>query len=117
MRILVCGGRDYVEASFLFAALDKLHAKRPITLIIEGGALGADRLGRWWAKSRCVPFETEDADWKRYGDRAGSIRNSVMITKWKPEGVVAFPGNRGTADMIRQAKFNGIKVWQPKPRS
>src|SRR5262249_25506155 len=33
----------------------------------------------------------------------------------KPDGVVAFPGGTGTADMIRRAKKAGLEVWKPYP--
>jgi len=38
-----------------------------------------------------------------------------MIDDGKPDGVVAFPGGTGTADMIRRAKKAGLKVWEPYP--
>jgi hypothetical protein len=113
MRVLVCGGRDYRNISAVRHALGALHAKRGITLIIEGGAKGADRLAREWAIANGIPFETEDADWKKYGKAAGPIRNGVMLAKYAPEGVVAFPGNDGTADMVAKAEAAGLKVWRP----
>jgi ABC-type branched-subunit amino acid transport system substrate-binding protein len=33
-----------------------------------------------------------------------------MIREGKPDAVVAFPGGRGTADMVRQARAAGIEV-------
>lgn len=111
MRLLVTGGRDYTDKWFVFQTLDLIHAKRPITLLIEGGQTGADRLARMWAISRGIPFETVDADWKRYGHAAGPIRNKAMLNDWTPDGVVAFPGDRGTANMRRQAKKAGVIVW------
>lgn len=113
MRVLVCGGRDYADRDAVYSALDKLHAKVHITLIIEGGQTGADRLARDWAKLRGIEYETEDADWKRYGPAAGPIRNALMLTKHRPEGVVAFPGTKGTPDMCRRAVEAGLKVWKP----
>lgn len=116
MRILVCGGRDYNDAEAVNEALDAVHRKRGITLIIEGGATGADTLARQWAKQNGVQFETEKVtkeEWRRYGRAAGPMRNTRMLKKWDPEGVVAFPGGTGTADMIRQAQAAGIKVWRP----
>lgn len=112
MRVLVCGGRHYSNHAAVEHALTVLHARRGITLLIEGGATGADRLAREWAKKRGVPFETEEADWTKYGDAAGPIRNALMLSKWKPDGVVAFPGDRGTRDMIRKAEAAGLKVWR-----
>lgn len=113
MRVLVCGGRDFWNYAAVYHALHLLHAKRPITLIIEGDAQGADRLAREWAIANGIPFETEKAEWKKYGKAAGPIRNGVMLEKWKPDGVVAFPGDTGTADMCKQARAAGLKVWEP----
>lgn len=111
MRVLVTGGRKYANQARVYAALDAVHAKHGITLIIEGGATGADRFARGWAIARGVPFETCEADWVRYGNAAGGIRNSQMLSDWKPEAVVAFKGNSGTADMVEKAVRAGVPVW------
>lgn len=113
MRILVTGGRDYNDADFVFAVLDRVHAKVGITLLIEGGALGADFIAKEWAKSRGVAHETERADWHKYKKSAGHIRNGVMLEKYLPNGVVAFPGDRGTKDMIEQSLAAGLTVYDP----
>jgi predicted Rossmann-fold nucleotide-binding protein len=113
MKILVCGGRDYKNVSAVRHALTALHAKNPITLIIEGGAPGADRLAREWAEANNVPVQTFEADWKRFGRRAGPLRNKRMLDEGKPDGVVAFPGGTGTANMIDLANAYCVKVWQP----
>jgi hypothetical protein len=49
------------------------------------------------------------AEWDMYGPSAGPRRNARMV-EWKPDVVIAFPGNRGTADMVRQAKAAEIPV-------
>lgn len=115
MRILVTGGRDYANANVVQMSLDAVHRKRGITLLIEGGALGADRLSRAWAISRKVPYVTEEAEWAKYGRAiAGKLRNGVMLAKHKPDVVVAFPGGSGTADMIAKAEAAGVPVWRVK---
>lgn len=113
MRFIVCGGRDYTNRDAVFDALDRLHHRFPVSLIIEGGQRGADRHGRDWAIARGIEYETYEADWETYGKRAGPFRNFEMLYDGKPDGVVAFPGGRGTADMIAQAKRAGVKVWEP----
>lgn len=112
MRLLVCGGREYRNKAALDHALDRVHAQFGITLLIEGGARGADRLARMWAKRNRVDFRTFDAEWNKYGNRAGPIRNSQMIAEGLPEAVVAFPGNEGTADMIKKAWAAKLPVWK-----
>lgn len=110
MRMLITGGRDYAERNFLFAVLDRVHAKHPVTLLIEGGATGADRLGRVWAIARGVEYKTCEADWGKYGKRAGFVRNNAMLREEKPDFVVAFRGGRGTGNMVNLANDAHVPV-------
>jgi hypothetical protein len=49
------------------------------------------------------------------GKAAGSIRNQRMLDAEKHiDVVVAFPGGRGTADMVRRARAAGIHVLEIK---
>jgi hypothetical protein len=100
MKVLVCGGRDYSDRKRLFSYLDDFHTSRgPITLLIEGGANGADSLARAWARARKVEVRTFPANWKEYGKAAGAVRNRVMLIEGQPDIVIAFPGGKGTANM------------------
>lgn len=113
MRIIVCGGRDYRNRRAVFDALDRLHAKRGIDFLIQGAADGADYLAWQWAYERGIRCGSYPANWDEDGRKAGLIRNQRMIDEGKPDGVVAFPGGRGTADMIARAKKAGLTVWLP----
>lgn len=110
MRALICGGRNYDDYQRVHAVLTKLHFEAGIDCIIEGGALGADRLGRQWANNAGVPVETYEADWDHQGSFAGPARNARMLAEGRPNLVIAFPGGRGTADMVRKARRAGVKV-------
>lgn len=110
MRVLVCGGRDYDDESRLRRILSSLHAQAEITLLIEGGARGADRLASFWACDHDVPTDRYEADWNAHPKAAGPIRNQLMLDEGEPDLVVAFPGGRGTADMVRRAKKAGVTV-------
>ncbi len=55
------------------------------------------------------------AEWMKYGKAAGPIRNARMLAEGKPDLVVAFPGGRGTADMLRRVREAGIEVIEPLP--
>jgi YspA, cpYpsA-related SLOG family len=114
MRVLVCGGRTFKNRRLVYEALDILH-RVGIDCIIEGGASGADMLGRQWAHSAAVPIETFYADWDMYGPGAGPMRNARMLAEGKPDIVLAFPGGPGTADMVRRAKAAGIYVERVTP--
>jgi hypothetical protein len=118
--VIVCGGRDYADRDFAFAALDKAHAKRRITLIVHGAGhdpktgdlLGADRWADEWARERGVAVEGHPADWLTWGDAAGAMRNKQMAEAGA-HGCIAFPGRSGTASMVGHAKRCGIAVWKP----
>lgn len=131
MRVLVCGGRGYGvipkgcppdqvrryadianrQAFILRETLDDFHkTKGPFTVLIHGAAPGADTLACRWALKRGLLINSWAANWEQHGRAAGPIRNQQMIDEGKPELVVAFPGGRGTADMVARAKAAGVKV-------
>lgn len=118
MKILVCGGRDFNDGARLRECLDALHTLDDgITCLVHGGAAGADSLADTWAKHKGVTVKAYPADWKSHGRSAGPRRNEQMLREDRPDMVVAFPGGRGTAHMIRIAKEAGVKVVQPVVRS
>jgi hypothetical protein len=110
MRVLVCGGRYFNERGLLTSVMDELHAASPITAIIHGAAGGADTLARDWAVSRGIHAAAFPAEWKAFHEAAGPIRNAYMLVAGKPELVVAFPGGRGTSDMVAKARKAGVDV-------
>lgn len=110
MKVLVCGGRDFTNESAVINFLFRLDDERPITSIVHGGAHGADTLGGVTAKLLQVPCYVFPANWKRDGKAAGPIRNQRMLDEAKPDLVVAFPGGKGTSDMVRRAKDAGVEV-------
>ena len=114
MKVLVCGGRGFYKESLVIETLDSIHAETPITLIIEGGAKGADELARVWARRRKVPNQTYEANWLKLGKDAGFQRNQQMLDEGKPDLVIAFPGGAGTDMMVGLAKKQGIEVRRPK---
>lgn len=63
-----------------------------------------------WAENNKVPQLCYLADWKTHGLNAGPIRNKQMLDEGKPDLVLAFPGGRGTANMVTQARKAGVRV-------
>jgi YspA, cpYpsA-related SLOG family len=108
--VLVCGGRDFDNGVWLRTALTQLHTEEPFSFVIEGGAPGADTLAREWAESLSIQVKTFKADWMAHGRAAGPLRNRRMIEEGKPDMVVAFPGGRGTANMVNQARASGVRT-------
>lgn len=114
-RVLVCGGRDYDDRERLFSILDTAHMANPIVDLVVGDARGADSLARAWATERKVRMDVYLADWDYYGNNAGPIRNQEMLDQGKPHLVIAFPGGKGTADMMRRAKKASVPVVRVRP--
>ena len=118
MKLLVCGGRDYEDWPTIKRVLDAVHAKRPVTLVITGAARGADVRAEAWAALRGIActglrYQVTPEEWKHVGRAAGPLRNQRMLDEEKPDGVVAFPGGDGTADMVRRSRAAGLTVYDP----
>ena len=115
MKIIVCGGRDFEDYKFVNEKLDIFHSKTPITCLIHGDARGADRMAGHWAQHNrvyCVPYP---ADWNKYGNAAGPIRNGLMLAQETPDCVIAFPGGYGTDHMVKITRTAGIRVIEYNP--
>jgi len=119
IRLLVCGGRDYDK----FAAWNWLEAnvedyvsevlgfnQVKVVALIHGGARGADEGAKEWGESEHATVVEYRADWKKHGRAAGPTRNQRMLDEGKPDIVIAFPGGRGTKDMVSRAKMAGVPV-------
>jgi hypothetical protein len=90
--------------------LDDIRDLPPRTIIVEGGARGADQLAREIAADLGVHCATVPALWRRYGKSAGPRRNAAMALL-NPDVVFAYSlGGAGTADMVRRAEAAGIRV-------
>lgn len=107
MIALVCGGRDYRDKNEVFSVLDSMD----IDAIVHGGADGADRLAGEWAIFHKVPEIIVPAQWGGYGKSAGPVRNQWMIDFTKVDTVIAFPGGRGTANMVKLAREAGLSLY------
>ena len=75
MKVIVAGSRSFRDYKVLCKVLDEME----ITTIISGGARGADKLGERYAKERGMSLEQYPAQWDRYGNQAGFIRNKERI--------------------------------------
>lgn len=115
IKVLICGGREFDDLGLFMTTMSDIQeeldfdGRQPVT-IIEGGAKGADFLARCWAKYCGWEHDPYPANWGKYGNRAGPIRNRQMLNEGKPDLVIAFPGGSGTADMVHISKEAGITV-------
>lgn len=102
MKVAIIGSREFLNYQLLKSVLDK-H-KNKITLVVSGGANGADKLGEKWAKENNIGTQIFKPDWKTYGKRAGFVRNEDIIKN--SDLVFAFwdGQSKGTEHSIKLAK-------------
>jgi YspA, cpYpsA-related SLOG family len=109
MKVLVCGSRHWTNEAVIRRELERLPSE---TVIIEGGASGADSIARAVAHALGFTVLEHKAAWNTFGRAAGPIRNQQMLDENKPELVLAFTDDQsartGTADMLRRAERAGI---------
>jgi hypothetical protein len=108
MKVLICGGRDYTDWETFQEKMNMLGLE--ITEIAHGDARGADSLADDYAWLHGIPCTKFPAEWKKHGNSAGPIRNVLMLKEFQPDVVVAFPGGRGTGDMINRAMKAGVNI-------
>ncbi len=115
IRLLVCGGRSYNDLSVLTNALDYVHSCHGIATIIHGACHsgGADELAGGWARMRGITEERYPVDTSLDGPwpAAGNLRNGRMLSQSKPDAGVAFPGGKGTQNMVSRLRAAGLPVW------
>ena len=118
LRVLVTGDRDWTNGEYIYRVLSTITEWKSDFMVIHGAARGADTC----AENVCAvlgiptqPFPISDEDWRIKGRSAGPQRNVQMLKEGKPNLVIAFHGNignsRGTKDMIRKARDNGLDYW------
>jgi hypothetical protein len=109
VTVLVCGGRDFRPNDGSYATLASFLT--PGSVLIHGAARGADRFAAEFAKGLgFVAIRAFPANWLKHGKAAGPMRNMRMLAEGRPDVVIAFPGGRGTAHMVRIAREAGIEV-------
>jgi YspA, cpYpsA-related SLOG family len=116
-RVLVCGDRNFKNANYVVQVLDFVHnigndIHYGIDTLIHGGASGVDSFAGSWADytDECL-VEVYPADWDKLGKAAGPIRNTKMLEEGKPDFCIAFPGGKGTLNMVNQCKKAGVPVF------
>jgi len=102
MILAIIGSRGFNDVELLNSILTPRVDL--IKKVVSGGANGADKLGEEWAKENKIETEIFYPDWKKYGKRAGFIRNEDIIKN--STHVIAFwdGESRGTNHSIELSK-------------
>lgn len=115
-RMCITGGREIDDLGYVWSYLDTMHnlpadlgGRGPIAELGFGCARGVDRLAWQWAQHNGVPWRRYVADWDRFGEAAGTMRNGVMLVDFKPNLLGVYDGNTGTTNCAKQARKLGIE--------
>jgi hypothetical protein len=109
MKVIIAGGRNFGNYELLKSACDTAFGNLHIE-IVSGGAKGADELGVKYAYEKGLDVKIIQADWQRYGRKAGPIRNKEMADY--ADTLIAFwdGQSRGTKNMIETARSQNLNV-------
>lgn len=77
MKAAIIGSRSFNNYDLVLETL--LEYENTITLIVSGGAKGADTLGERWAKEKNKEVLIFYPEWDKYGKSAGFRRNKDII--------------------------------------
>lgn len=122
-KVLICGGRDLYDfmsqeiaeelVNYTLSSL-KTSPEKEETVFISGMAKGADQIPIRMIQNDpgWGGLEEYYAEWNKYGNRAGPLRNIRMLEEGKPDLVIAFPtpSSRGTHHMIKISQDAGVRT-------
>ena len=78
MKCIIAGSRSIEDYDEVWKAFENCPFADEITEVVSGCAKGVDTLGERVAFAKGIPVAKFPADWKRFGKRAGPIRNEQM---------------------------------------
>lgn len=112
MKVIIAGGRDYIDYKQLCSVCDYyLQNISPNDIeIVSGRARGVDQLGERYANERGYKIKYFPAEWSRYNKSAGYIRNSEMAEY--ADALIGFwdGKSKGTKNMIDLATKKNLLI-------
>lgn len=106
MRIAITGGRDYGNRHLVASVLDLIGLLNGQSVILVGDCpTGVDA----FVVGRRKDAQVFRAEWSKFNIGAGPIRNRAILDSGV-DIVIAFPGGRGTSNMVKQARERNIPV-------
>ncbi len=81
MKLLITGSRKLEDPKTLKLAIEELKTKegQKITMLLHGGAKGADTLAENWAKENGIKTHVIKPNYEEHGKAAPLIRNKELV--------------------------------------
>lgn len=111
MKTIIAGSRNNVTYDEVLQAMMECPWTFEITEVVSGKARGVDTMGEQWAKENNIPIKEFPADWKKFGKKAGYIRNTEMADYADALICVWDGASKGSSHMINIAKEKGLRVF------
>ena len=109
--VAIAGGKDIDNPAAVIAQLNKTRAKYEDMILVHGGGPGVEKIAANWADRNGVHQIVCKPDWERHG-RAAPFRRNEELLNLLPKGVIAFPGNGITENLVDRARQLGIPVMK-----
>lgn len=109
MILGIVGSRKFHDYAVLCRVVEQV--KGNVSVIVSGGAKGADTLAEKYARENGIELIVYPANWALYGKSAGFRRNESIVAH--ADAVIAFwdGSSRGTLHTIELAKRAGVPVF------
>jgi len=117
MKIIIAGSRTIINKEAINKAINRgmnkivPSDKRHEITVISGGARGVDLAGEDWAKIFEYPCRRYNANWNRYGKRAGYLRNVEMANNADALIIIWDGVSKGTKHMMDIANEKKLPVY------
>lgn len=109
MKTIIAGSRTCLDYALLCDTVIK--SRFEITEVVSGKAPGADTLGEQWAVNNSIPIKEFPANWKKFGNKAGPLRNQEMADYAEALLALWDGKSHGTSDMIDRAIKRHLRVY------
>lgn len=123
-KILCTGSRDWTDTVTVAQALEvELRRSNPSKpdIVIHGNCRGLDKIVEKVCQLTGIHTAVVDARWLVHGERAGPLRNGVMVSL-EPDVALVFhddlPNSKGTKDCVLQliAACVDVKYFRSQPK-
>lgn len=110
MRVIIAGTRTIHNKELVYAAIK--NSGFDITCVLCGGARGVDLIGKEYALEHRLPVEMYLADWNKFGNKAGPLRNMEMAKNANALILVWDGSSKGSLSMLTEARHKGLKIFE-----
>lgn len=111
MKVGIVGSRTFNDYTYLKNCMDLIHKNESISVIVSGGAIGADTLAEQYAEENGIETEVWLPDYKKYDRKVAPIIRNTEIVHSSDIIVAFWDGvSRGTMDTIKKARKQNKQV-------